>query len=246
MEVTTSATGEDEDVRAYLFFPGSFQPLGHHRNGQTFHYDLDRRGLIGEVYDDTATEVARYRYRSFGARQTVRCDRGAADPPWRMLGQYADPETGLYYNRMRYFDPEVGRFLAPDLDPQQVHHSRYTYSPNPIGWANPLGLMPRFSRAKDHAWAEDIQEANAGLGTGAGCGLPGFFRSEVLPWPGSESSKPEAPASAWLGPASAWLGPASAWLVPTGMHSLALRAGMSCCRAGVISAHSDRLARDES
>jgi RHS repeat-associated protein len=221
METRTSATGED--VCAYLFFPGSFQPLGHHRNGQTFHYDLDQRGLIGEVYDDAATEVARYHYRSFGTRQTVRCDRGEADPPWRMLGQYADPETGLYYNRMRYYDPEVGRFLAPDLDPLQVHHGRYTYGPNPIGWSDPLGLMPRFSRAKDHAWAE------------------------VIPRPGCESYEPEAPASAWPRSARECVaGPRECMAVPAGMHTLALRACMSFLRPEVIWARSDRLARDES
>jgi RHS repeat-associated protein len=71
-----------------------------------------------------------------------------------MLGQYADPETGLHYNRWRYFDPETGRFLAPDLDPREVHHGPYAYGPNPIGWSNPLGLMPRFHRARDVAWAE--------------------------------------------------------------------------------------------
>ncbi|HZW29412.1 MAG TPA: DUF6531 domain-containing protein [Isosphaeraceae bacterium] len=155
MEVTTSTAGEE--VRAYLFLPGSFQPLGHHQNGRTFHYDVNPRGLIVEVYDDAAHEVARYRYRSFGARQTVHCARAEADPPFRMLGQSADPETGLSYNRWRYYDPEVGRFLAPNPGARQVHHGRYIYGPNPIGWSNPLGLVPRFRRARHHAWAEVVR-----------------------------------------------------------------------------------------
>jgi RHS repeat-associated protein len=39
------------------------------------------------------------------------------DPNLTMLrrpGQYFDCETGLYYNRYRYYDPEFGRFTTPD------------------------------------------------------------------------------------------------------------------------------------
>lgn len=35
--------------------------------------------------------------------------------PWRFPGQYEDPETGLYYNRFRYYDPEQGSYVS--LDP---------------------------------------------------------------------------------------------------------------------------------
>ncbi|MEV5441021.1 RHS repeat-associated core domain-containing protein [Streptomyces sp. NPDC052644] len=28
--------------------------------------------------------------------------------------QYDDPETGLYYNCFRYYDPTTGRCLSPD------------------------------------------------------------------------------------------------------------------------------------
>ena len=28
--------------------------------------------------------------------------------PFRWPGQYEDEETGLYYNRFRYYDPEAG------------------------------------------------------------------------------------------------------------------------------------------
>ncbi len=30
------------------------------------------------------------------------------------LGQYYDEETGLHYNRHRYYDPDTGRYLTPD------------------------------------------------------------------------------------------------------------------------------------
>ncbi|MEK9149169.1 MAG: RHS repeat-associated core domain-containing protein, partial [Candidatus Desantisbacteria bacterium] len=32
----------------------------------------------------------------------------------RLPGQYLDKETGLYYNRFRYYDPEIGRYIQSD------------------------------------------------------------------------------------------------------------------------------------
>jgi RHS repeat-associated protein len=37
------------------------------------------------------------------------------DCPLRFPGQIADSETGLYYNRFRYYDPETTQYLTPDL-----------------------------------------------------------------------------------------------------------------------------------
>ncbi|WP_413799202.1 DUF6531 domain-containing protein [Streptomyces iranensis] len=60
--------------------------------------------------------------------------------PLRFPGQYADPETGLYYNYFRYYDPEVNRYIAPDpigLDPAPNHHG---YVSNALNMADPFGL----------------------------------------------------------------------------------------------------------
>lgn len=34
--------------------------------------------------------------------------------PFRFQGQYYDEESGLHYNRFRYYDPEIGRFVSQD------------------------------------------------------------------------------------------------------------------------------------
>jgi RHS repeat-associated protein len=38
----------------------------------------------------------------------------ATSTPIRFRGQYADEETGLSYNRHRYYDPKVGRYISAD------------------------------------------------------------------------------------------------------------------------------------
>ncbi|MGW4081193.1 RHS repeat-associated core domain-containing protein, partial [Streptomyces asiaticus] len=62
------------------------------------------------------------------------------DCPLRFPGQYADPETGLYYNYFRHYDPETARYITPDplgLEPAPNHHG---YVPDPRTWIDPLGL----------------------------------------------------------------------------------------------------------
>ncbi|HHH28655.1 MAG TPA: hypothetical protein ENK57_09980, partial [Polyangiaceae bacterium] len=53
---------------------------------------------------------------AWGRVTEVQRDAGAADvsSPFRLLGQYADDETGLCYVRFRYFDAEAGRWCSPD------------------------------------------------------------------------------------------------------------------------------------
>ena len=36
------------------------------------------------------------------------------DYPFRYQGQYEDSETGLYYNRFRYYDPSTGAYISQD------------------------------------------------------------------------------------------------------------------------------------
>lgn len=58
----------------------------------------------------------------------------------RFQGQYYDEETGLHYNRFRYYDPDVGRFVSQDPIGLEGGENLYQYAPNPSGWSDPLGL----------------------------------------------------------------------------------------------------------
>nr|WP_282599440.1 RHS repeat-associated core domain-containing protein [Pseudomonas mosselii] len=68
--------------------------------------------------------------------------------PIRFQGQYHDNETGLHYNRYRYYDPRAGRFISQDPISYLGGVSLYQYVPNPIDWIDPWGLA-RIKNAVD-------------------------------------------------------------------------------------------------
>lgn len=55
-------------------------------------------------------------------------------------GQVLDPETGLYYNVHRYYDPTAGKFISPDPVGLLGGLHEYGWVPNPMEWIDPLGL----------------------------------------------------------------------------------------------------------
>nr|WP_323659852.1 RHS repeat-associated core domain-containing protein [Pectobacterium versatile] len=63
-----------------------------------------------------------------------------ADPGLAFAGQYRDTESGLCYNRFRYYDPTGGCYVSPDPIGIAGGESNYGYVPNPNTWVDPLGL----------------------------------------------------------------------------------------------------------
>ncbi|HBW0987463.1 TPA: RHS repeat-associated core domain-containing protein, partial [Klebsiella aerogenes] len=49
-------------------------------------------------------------------------------------------ETGLHYNRHRYYDPEIAGFISQDPIGLAGGLNVYQYAPNPLGWVDPWGL----------------------------------------------------------------------------------------------------------
>ena len=82
-------------------------------------------------------------YRAWGKLTKASDGHGnpsTTDNPLRFQGQYLDDETGLHYNRHRYYDPETGRFTTQDPIGLAGGENLYMYAPNPTGWVDPLGL----------------------------------------------------------------------------------------------------------
>jgi RHS repeat-associated protein len=88
--------------------------------GTTYTYDAegnysiisDYLGTPVEAYDADGEKVWSAELDIYGR---VAEHHGDVDfIPFRYQGQYHDIETGLYYNRFRYYDPEMGQYTQPD------------------------------------------------------------------------------------------------------------------------------------
>ncbi|NHB59594.1 hypothetical protein G9F32_16505 [Acinetobacter sp. 194] len=78
-----------------------------------------------------------------------------------------DVETGLHYNRFRYYDPDAGRFISHDPIGLLGGDNHFQYAPNPVEWVDPFGL----SKNKPSLLDNIISEANKVAAPG-GCISP--------------------------------------------------------------------------
>ncbi|MGU9824943.1 RHS repeat-associated core domain-containing protein [Pseudomonas sp. LF090] len=178
--------------RSYIYEPDSFRPLAllegfGPKDTQPFHYQLDHLGTPQELTAPDGEIVWSAHYRAYG--QISRLDINKVDNPLRFQGQYFDEESGLHYNRHRYYNPDIGRYLTPDPVKLAGGINAYRYAPNPTGWVDPLGLntcpggngcapsiidkeppvgvnhaepaTPQMSRAERQARIDELTEANA-------------------------------------------------------------------------------------
>lgn len=77
--------------------------------------------------------------------------------PHRFQGQIYDFETGLHYNRFRYYDPDAGRFISHDPIGLLGGDNHYQYAPNPVGWVDPFGLAA--NRGRIQAQGSKLEES---------------------------------------------------------------------------------------
>lgn len=61
--------------------------------------------------------------------------------PFRYQGQYLDTETGLAYNRFRYYSPETGAYISQNpIRLEAGLTNLYAYVHDVNSWVDPLGL----------------------------------------------------------------------------------------------------------
>ena len=106
-------------------------------------YQCDHLGTPQELTDHNGQLAWSAQYKAWGEIKEQRSEwaqREGLTNPIRFQGQYHDHETGLHYNRYRYYDPRVGRFISKDPISYAGGLNLYAYAPNPTGWVDPLGL----------------------------------------------------------------------------------------------------------
>ncbi len=125
---------------------------------EIFHVHVDHLGTPREITDTDGHLVWTANYAAWGKTITSNPPRriltrqgntvaevieAQAEPlecNLRFQGQYADAESGLHYNRFRYYDPNSGRFSTQDPIGLYGGTNIYRYAPSPTAWIDPLGL----------------------------------------------------------------------------------------------------------
>jgi RHS repeat-associated protein len=109
------------------------------------YYNCDHLGTPKELVDENSRLIWSARTRVWGsafAGNTIVAGAVGKNimQPIRFQGQYEDTETGLYYNRYRYYDSENCRYLTQDPLGLLGGLNFYAYTPNPTVYTDPLGL----------------------------------------------------------------------------------------------------------
>ena len=113
------------------------------------YYQPDHLGTPIAAHNAKGEAVWTAEYEAWGRiRPETVSDGLKANIPFRFQGQYYDKESGLHYNRFRYYDPEIGRFVSQDPIGLRGGMNLFEYAPNPVGWIDPFGLL---KSAKVHA-----------------------------------------------------------------------------------------------
>ncbi|EOR3208159.1 RHS repeat-associated core domain-containing protein, partial [Escherichia coli] len=138
-------------------------------------YHCDHRGLPLALISEDGNTAWSAEYDEWG-NQLNEENPHHLHQPYRLPGQQYDKESGLYYNRNRYYDPLQGRYITQDPIGLEGGWSLYAYPLNPVNGIDPLGLSPAdvaLIRRKDQlnhqrAWDilsdtyEDMKRLNLG------------------------------------------------------------------------------------
>ncbi|EIX6435681.1 RHS repeat protein [Salmonella enterica] len=107
-------------------------------------YHCDHRGLPLALVNEDNTVAWRAEYDEWGNQLSEENPQGL-EQLIRLPGQQYDEESGLYYNRNRYYEPERGRYITQDPIGLKGGWNSYQYPLNPVQRNDPLGLKVIFA-----------------------------------------------------------------------------------------------------
>jgi len=163
-------------------------------SSRILYYHTDHLGTPRELTNTDGQIVWAATYRAWGATQSIDHppilqivqDGNTVQEQWveqdrydrpiqnlRFQGQYFDQETGLHYNRFRYYDPDIGRFLSQDPIGLFGGDNLYQYAPNPVAWIDPSGLKRKPSKKEKCCTNWDVKKHADRICQGNVPGIPG-------------------------------------------------------------------------
>lgn len=147
---THSRISEDDVLAANITQSGVSAGLG--RSGSAF-FLKNALGSVTSVMDSSGNLIQSYQYDSFGKIGMIQDGIGndislspILNTSFTFTGREWDKESGLYFYRARFYDPNTGRFLQKDPHPGAIgnpisHFNKFSYvANNPINLTDPSGM----------------------------------------------------------------------------------------------------------
>jgi RHS repeat-associated protein len=157
----------------YINLPNQFHPVALIKQGEVYYYHLDQLNTPRFVTNNKAEVVWENQADVYGYEE-LEADadfskENSFTQPIRFQGQYLDEESGLHYNRYRYYSPKQQRFINQDPIGLVGGINHYQYAPNPVNWVDPFGLTCKDGQKKNvfagHGSIDVTKPATVPVGT---------------------------------------------------------------------------------
>ena len=138
-------------LRRYIYGAGIDNPIALiSGNGTKTYIHKDALGSVVALSNNAGVVTDKFSYSPFGK------SADESGSPYKFAARRIDSETGLYYNRNRYYNPSTGRFISPDPIGYGDGMNMYAYVGNdPMNATDPMGL---FANDDDDVLEEIIVE----------------------------------------------------------------------------------------
>ncbi len=151
---------ERRDMTVWLFDEDSFVPMAMIKEGRSYSILTDQLGTPTEAYDTEGNEVWSRVLDMDGNVIGETGNKGMV--PFLFQGQYYDRETGLAYNRFRYYSPKMGMYVSQDpIGLAGGILNLYGYVDDTLSFIDILGLI-KFRRNMSEREVQSTLE-NGGL-----------------------------------------------------------------------------------
>ncbi|NII29532.1 hypothetical protein HB364_30915 [Pseudoflavitalea sp. X16] len=126
----------------WIFEESKHSPTARLTKDQHYSILTDHLGTPLEMYDGNGEKAWNNELDIYGFKRHL--EGSLIDCPFRYQGQYEDEETGLYYNRFRYYDPEAGSYISQDPIRSSGGTALYAYVHDPNAWIDVFGLSQTY------------------------------------------------------------------------------------------------------
>ncbi|NJD10278.1 MAG: hypothetical protein FIB01_07475 [Gemmatimonadetes bacterium] len=134
------------------------QPDATPASGTRYYVFADQVGAPVRIENDRGEPVWQAVLRPYGSARVA--PESSIDYDLRFPGHLLDPQTGLHYNRFRYYSPELGRYLQSDPTGIVGGLNLYAYTPRPLTRVDVRGLAcgddPKKPKDKDDKSDEEL------------------------------------------------------------------------------------------